>query len=132
MISTTGRSPAIAAPTPAPAYAGPPAPLPPRLVARDEEGRITIRAIPLTTPLRIDGQLDEAAYDGLEPISDFIQMEPNGGQPASERTEVWLFFDADNVYVTVRAWESQPPFSARERRMSRARWTCSVMFARWK
>ena len=32
----------------------------------------------------------------------------SGGQPATEKTEVWLFFDSDNVYVSFRAWESQP------------------------
>jgi hypothetical protein len=35
-------------------------------------------------------------------------MEPQAGQPASERTEVWIFYDKDNVYVSFRAWESQP------------------------
>ena len=77
-------------------------------MARDDQGRITLRAVRLTTPLDIDGQIDEAAYAGLVPISDFIQMEPAGGEPATERTEIWLFFDNDNVYVTIRAWESQP------------------------
>ena len=43
-----------------------------------------------------------------QPIADFIQMEPNGGQPASEKTEVWVFFDNDNVYVAMKAWESRP------------------------
>ncbi len=76
-----------------PAFSGPPAPLPPALVARDDEGRITLRAVRLTAPLDVDGQIDEAAYDGLVPISDFIQMEPAGGEPATEKTEIWLFFD---------------------------------------
>ena len=76
-----------------PNYSGPPAPLPPALAARDAEGRITLRAVRVDTPLNIDGQIDEAAYQDLEPISDFIQMEPAGGQPATEKTEVWLFFD---------------------------------------
>ncbi len=90
------------------AYNGPPPPVAPAIVARDPEGRITIRAVRLTSGLNIDGQIDEAAYDGLEPISDFIQMEPAGGQPASEKTDIWLFYDQSNVYVTIRAWESQP------------------------
>jgi hypothetical protein len=89
-------------------YSGPPPPLAPELVARDSEGRITVRAVRLSTGLRLDGQIDEPAYDGLIPISDFIQMEPAGGEPASEKTEIWLFFDQSNVYVTMRAWESQP------------------------
>jgi hypothetical protein len=87
---------------------GPPPPTPPATIARDEQGRMTIRAVRLTSPLRLDGQIDEPAYSSVEPISDFIQMEPAGGQPASEKTEVWLFFDQDNVYVTMRAWESHP------------------------
>ncbi|MBI3403294.1 MAG: carbohydrate binding family 9 domain-containing protein [Acidobacteria bacterium] len=69
---------------------------------------MTIRATRLTSPLRIDGQLGERVYTDVEPISDFIQMEPSGGQPASEKTDVWVFFDERNVYVTIRAWESRP------------------------
>ena len=80
----------------------------PALAARDDQGRITLRAVRLTTPLNLDGQIDEVAYDGLVPISDFIQMEPAGGEPATEKTEIWLFFDQRNLYVTIRAWESQP------------------------
>jgi len=75
---------------------------------RDAQGRLTIRATRLASPLRIDGRLDELVYTSVEPLSDFIQMEPSGGQPASERTEVWIFFDQRNVYVTMRAWESRP------------------------
>jgi hypothetical protein len=75
---------------------------------RDAQGRLTIRATRLTSPLRIDGRLDEVVYASVEPVSDFIQMEPAGGQPASEKTDVWIFFDQRNVYVTIRAWESRP------------------------
>ena len=58
-----------------------------------------MRAVRLTTPMRIDGKLDEAIYSTIQPASGFIQMEPQAGQPASERTEVWIFDDKDNVYV---------------------------------
>ena len=67
-----------------------------------------MRAARAPSPMRIDGKLDEPAYAAVPPIDDFIQMEPAGGQPATEKTEVWLFFDERNVYVTMRAWESQP------------------------
>ena len=53
-------------------------------------------------------QLDEALYTSATPISDFIQAEPVAGQPATERTEVWISYDRDNVYVSLRAFESQP------------------------
>jgi hypothetical protein len=89
-------------------FSGPPPPAPPAIIARDDQGRITVRAVRLLTALRIDGQIDEAAYDGVEPISDFIQMEPDGGLPATEKTDVWIFFDQANLYVTIRAWETHP------------------------
>jgi uncharacterized protein DUF5916 len=87
---------------------GPPPPVEPAVITRDDEGRATVRAFRLAQPVRLDGQLDEPLYREVAPMSDFIQMEPNGGQTASEKTEVWLFYDRDNVYVSFRAWESQP------------------------
>jgi hypothetical protein len=70
--------------------------------------RLEMRASRATAPFRIDGKLDEEAYGSVPPVADFIQMEPAGGQPASEKTEVWVFFDERNVYVAMRAWESRP------------------------
>jgi hypothetical protein len=86
------------------------APLPalPQTVARDGNGTMTTRAVRLDAPLNLDGELTEALYETVEPISDFIQNLPVNDTPASERTDVWISFDDDNVYVSVRAWESQP------------------------
>jgi hypothetical protein len=89
-------------------FDGPAPPALPTTMARDEEGRTTVRAIRLSAPLRVDGQLDEAIYRSITPITDFIQVEPGQGTPATEKTEVWIAFDSDNVYVAVRASESQP------------------------
>jgi hypothetical protein len=89
-------------------YDGPPPPDLPATVTRDETGRTTVRAVGLAEPLRVDGNLDESLYTSATPISDFIQAEPAAGQPATERTEVWVSYDRDNVYVSLRAFESQP------------------------
>lgn len=85
-----------------------PIPQLPATIARDESGRTTVRAVPLTMPLRIDGVLDEAIYERAIPISDFIQNDPAVGAPSTEKTEVWILFDRDNVYVTARCWDTQP------------------------
>jgi hypothetical protein len=71
-------------------------------------GKVSIRAIRLTEPLRVDGRLDESLYTDANPASDFVQMEPEGGKSATEKTEVWVAFDQRNVYVSMRAWESRP------------------------
>src|SRR5262245_50149259 len=88
---------------------GPPVPLPPAVINRDPAtGRATILAVRLTSPLHFDGRLDDAAYQALPPISDFVQMEPHAGAPATEKTEVWMLFDDERLYVTFRCWESHP------------------------
>ncbi len=86
----------------------PPPPVLPDTISRDDQGRATVRAVRVTAPVRIDGRLDEAIYHTVHPASNFIQMEPRGGQPATEKTEVWVFFDNDNLYVTFRAEETHP------------------------
>jgi uncharacterized protein DUF5916 len=89
-------------------FDGPPPPIDPAVISRDASGRATVRAVRLTAPLHIDGLLDEALYTSVPPISDFIQQEPREGEPATEKTEMWVAFDDDNVYVAFRCWESEP------------------------
>src|SRR5262245_18489642 len=93
---------------PAIAIDGPPPPLAPEVIARDAAGRATIRAVRLTAPLRIDGRLDEEIYTTVPPASGLIQVEPQEGAPASEKTDIWVTFDASRFHVSVRCWESHP------------------------
>ena len=87
---------------------GPPPPVPPAMVSRDDRGRVTVRAVSLDEPLVIDGRLDDAVYREVPPIGGFIQEEPDIDQPATEKTDVWIFFDDKNVYVSARCWDSHP------------------------
>lgn len=89
-------------------FEGPPPPELPSVVARDSSGRVTLRTVRLPGPLSVDGRLNEPIYVDAPSISDFIQNDPAEGQPATERTEVWLFFDETNIYVVARCWESRP------------------------
>jgi hypothetical protein len=89
-------------------HAGPPAPVAPEVFAKDEQGRVTLRATRLAAPLTVDGTLDEAVYRQVQPITHFVQQEPFEGQPATERTEAWLFFDDKYFYVAVRCYDSEP------------------------
>jgi hypothetical protein len=60
------------------------------------------------TPPVIDGHLDEPAWQTAAKLADFRQLEPNEGAPASEPTEVFLGYDADNFYIGARCHDSQP------------------------
>ena len=68
----------------------------------------TVRAHRAAAPIRVDGRLDEEIYRTTPPISDFVQQEPDEFKPATEKTEAWIFFDEDNVYVSARNFESHP------------------------
>ena len=80
----------------------------PNVISRDDSGGMTVRAVRVTLPIRIDGRLDETVYETLIPASDFIQLEPYPDVPATEKTDVWVLFDNENVYVALRCWETQP------------------------
>jgi hypothetical protein len=77
------------------------------LRAEDPEP-VTVRAYRLTQPLAIDGRLDEAVYHTTEPAPAFRQQEPQFGELATERTEMWVFFDDKNIYVSARMHDSAP------------------------
>ena len=87
----------------------PPPPVAPASVSRTDLGRATVRAIKLVEPLRLDGVLDEAVYETNLPIDGFIQTIPLEGQPVSERTEAWVLYDDENVYLACRCWDSAGP-----------------------
>ncbi len=58
--------------------------------------------------IRLDGRLDEAGWRLAAWISDFVQKEPNEGAEPTERTAVAFFYDADALYVGVRAYADDP------------------------
>ena len=87
---------------------GPPPPLAPDVISRDEQGRTTIRAVKLDQAITVDGALDEAVYTRVPSFGGFIQMEPMAGAPATERTEMWVLFDDTNLYIVARLWDAAP------------------------
>ncbi len=79
-----------------------------RMMVRTPAGKVTVRATRLSSPFKFDGALDEEMYRSTAPYTDFVQQEPNEGAPATERTEAWIFYDAENIYVGARLYESRP------------------------
>ncbi len=80
-----------------------------QLVGKDADGKPTIRAIKLTEPLHVDGTLDEEVYTKYPSFGGLIQVAPKYGAEQTERTEVWVMYDTDHMYVTCRCWDSAPP-----------------------
>lgn len=68
----------------------------------------TAARLPEGTDVRLDGLLSESFWSSARVIDDFRTREPQeGGQP-SERTEIRIVWDADNLYVGVMAFDSEP------------------------
>lgn len=87
---------------------GPPPPIAPEVMSRDENGRATLRATRLSEPIVLDGTLDDEVYSRIPPFTNFIQQEPHEGALATEQTEVWILFDESRVFVAARCWDSHP------------------------
>jgi hypothetical protein len=68
----------------------------------------TIHALPISQPIKLDGRLNEPAWQQARKISNFTQRELHEGQPATERTEVAVLYDAKNLYVGVWCYDDHP------------------------
>jgi len=56
----------------------------------------------------IDGDLSDPVWQKAEPITEFYQLEPDAGQPASERTDVRFLYDANTLYVYIYSYDTHP------------------------
>jgi hypothetical protein len=66
-----------------------------------------IRAAKATGPIRVDGVLDEPAWNFVEPATTFTQLDPDEGQPVSERTEVRVLVDGDALVIGARLYDRE-------------------------
>lgn len=66
--------------------------------------------IPLLTQetIEIDGHLNEEAWVEAQVIGDFTQQSPDEGEPTTERTEVRMVYDAENLYIGFECSDSEP------------------------
>jgi hypothetical protein len=63
-------------------------------------------AVKRNGPIAMDGKLDDAAWRAATPITDFKQIDPNEGKPASQRTEVRFLFDDDALYIGAKMYDT--------------------------
>ncbi len=88
---------------------GPPAPVSPAVITRDAAGKATVRAIKLAAPLVVDGVLNEDVYTREAPFDGLIQVAPNAGAPASEKSDLWITYDDRNIYLSCRCYDAAAP-----------------------
>ncbi len=59
-------------------------------------------------PVHLDGVLSEKAWEAAEVISDFTQRELAEGAEPTEKTEVRIIHNSDNLYIGVKCFDSEP------------------------
>lgn len=68
----------------------------------------TIYATNTPNPPVIDGILNDSVWNLAKPISDFLQQEPIAGKTPSQKTEVRILYDDDNIYVSFMCYDTDP------------------------
>ena len=70
--------------------------------------RLAVPALRVPQAIRVDGNLDDEAWQRSAVAKDFTQSEPREGQPATEATEVMIAFDDQYLYIGARMHDSDP------------------------
>jgi hypothetical protein len=58
--------------------------------------------------IEVDGDLSEDVWQGIPPIVDFVQAEPNEGAPPTQKMEIRFAYDETALYVGARMYSSDP------------------------
>src|SRR6476661_1392539 len=80
---------------------------PPPLPNAQERRMIAAERLGPEESITLDGNVDEAVWQRAEVATDFIQIDPNNGQPATEQTEFRIAFDANAIYLGVICHDSE-------------------------
>ena len=71
--------------------------------------RPVAQAIELTTTPIVDGNvLDDPAWRGAEPMTDFWQIQPDAGQPATQKTAIYFGYTATAIHIGIVAFDDEP------------------------
>ncbi len=77
------------------------------VVLVDKDGKRYITAVRRRKRIVIDGRLNDSAWKDVKFQSNFIQREPHEGEVSTERTEVGVLYDSENIYFGFRCYDSE-------------------------
>ena len=63
-----------------------------------------------STPPKIDGKIDDAAWKNVPVANNFFMMRPDNGtkEPDSHKTEVKLIYDDEAIYISANMYAPNP------------------------
>ena len=78
------------------------------LFAGQAKAAFELKAARASTPIQVDGKLDEDEWKDAVRIGDFLQFQPRPGESAREQTEAYFFYDDAYLYFGFRCYDSEP------------------------
>jgi len=77
-------------------------------ISLGSDGGKTIVIPKLSESARIDGVLDDSVWSQALLIDDFHQYEPVEYAEPSQKTEIWIYYTEDALYIAHHFWEDDP------------------------
>ena len=77
------------------------------IVAQTEREPPRMSAQRTSEEIKVDGVLDEPAWQNVEPIRELYQIQPNQGEPATEQSEVHILYDDKKLYFGFIFFDSE-------------------------
>jgi len=74
----------------------------------------SIPAVYVETPPKIDGNVDDSTWKQGAVITEFVQREPNTGDPVSEKTVTYICYDRDYLYIGFVCHDDPQKITAKE------------------
>src|SRR5579872_5558006 len=78
----------------------------------EPSGRLRVASIPKLTKgptiSDFEGMNPRGAAKDMVVVSNFIQSDPSDGQPATQKTDVYLGYDNNSLYVVWLCFDSEP------------------------
>src|ERR1043166_4052729 len=78
--------------------------------------RPVLHAVRATSPIVIDGDLSDAAWQAAPEFTDFPQHDPDDGKPSSLPTSVRILYDDKAIYFGAKMVDDHPPTAYLARR----------------
>jgi hypothetical protein len=67
-----------------------------------------LRPLRADKPPVIDGKLDDAIWQTVQPLTGFKTYAPDYGKDMSEQTEAYVAYDSENLYFAFRCYDNEP------------------------
>ncbi len=88
----------------------------PGAYAANWPARPVLHAVRATSPIVVDGDLSDAAWQAAPEFTDFTQHDPDDGKPVSQRTSIRVLYDDKAIYFGAKLTDDHPPVALLARR----------------